>query len=314
MGADQYEVENGDVIELVYVDGSGVTQPESDVELNPDAEHPDLEAQWNGFANGGSGSSLQGVATATEGADLQWQSSLLTDEEREAGASCASSDPLIIDGKLYVVSGSSVYDAANNWAETKSLARLQVIDPATGKTERQVTLARGMDSLCRMVYADGIIVVPLAGGYLQAVSASTLETIWVVDAIEGAQSVSSLTVSDGYVYVATIDGMDASWMGTSGTVRRVNLHTGALAGSVASDSTGYYWTGGIVVDGYYLVGDDAGAVSAWRQGSRSLVASLGLPCVLRWSNPTVSSMRSPMTECFISCDLPTALFPRLVQE
>ena len=263
VGADQYEVEDGDVIELVYVDGSGVTQPEGDVELNPDAEHPDLEAQWNGFANGGSGSSLQGVVTATEGADLKWQSSLLTDEEREAGASCASSDPLIIDGRLYVVSGSSVYDAANNWAETKSLARLQVIDPATGKVERQVTLARGMDSLCRMVYADGIIVVPLAGGYLQAVSASTLETIWVVDAIEGAQSVSSLTVSDGYVYVATLDGMDASWMGTSGTVRRVNLHTGALAGSIASDSTGYYWAGGIVVDGCYLVGDDAGTVSAY---------------------------------------------------
>lgn len=283
VGADAYSVQDGDVIELVYVDGAGVQQPEGDVELNPDAEHPNLDAQWQGFAGGGSGSVLQDVSTATDGADLKWKASLLTDEERASGASCASSDPLIIDGKIYVVSGSSTYDAANNWAETKSLARLQVLDPETGKVERETILARGLDSLCRMVYADGIIVIPLAGGYLQAVSASTLETLWVVDAIDGAQSVSSLEVSDGYVYVATVDSMDPSqdYRASSGTIRRVNLLTGALAGTIGNDSTGYYWAGGISVGSYFLVGDDSGLVGVYDADLSGRVSSIDLGASVR---------------------------------
>lgn len=279
----QYTVADGDTVELVYVDAAGVKQPEGDVVLNPDAEHPDLDAQWQGFAGGGSGSVLQDVSTATDGADLKWKASLLTDEERAAGASCASSDPLIIDGKIYVVSGSSTYDAANNWAETKSLARLQVLDPETGKVERETILARGLDSLCRMVYADGIIVIPLAGGYLQAVSASTLETLWVVDAIDGAQSVSSLEVSDGYVYVITVDSMDPNqdYRASSGTIRRVNLLTGALAGTIGNDSTGYYWAGGISVGSYFLVGDDSGSVSVYDAGLSGRMSSIDLGASVR---------------------------------
>lgn len=281
VGANSYSVQDGDVIELVYVDGAGVQQPEGDVELNPDAEHPSLDAQWQGFAGGGSGSVLQDVPTATDGADLKWKASLLTDEERAAGASCASSDPLIIDGKIYVVSGSSTYDAANNWAETKSLARLQVLNRETGKVERETTLARGLDSLCRMVYADGIIVIPLAGGYLQAVSASTLETLWVVDAIDGAQSVSSLEVFDGYVYATTVDSMGSDYFALTGTIRRVNLLTGALAGVVDNGSSGYYWAGGISVGSYYLVGDDSGKVSVYEGDLSSQVSSVDLGASVR---------------------------------
>lgn len=281
--ADAYYVQDGDSLELVYVDGSGVEQPEGDVVLNPDAEHPNLDAQWQGFANGGEGSVLQDVPTATEGADLKWKASLLTDDEREAGASCASSDPLIIDGKIYVVSGSSTYDAANNWAETRSLARLQVLDPATGKVEAEATLARGLDSQCRMVYADGIVVIPLEGGYLQAVSAKTLETLWVVDTVEGAQNVSSLEVSDGYVYVITVDSMDPSqdYRASSGTIRRVNLLTGALAGTMSNDVTGYYWAGGLATGFYFLVGDDSGSLSVYARDLSSKVSSIDLGASVR---------------------------------
>ena len=65
-------------------------------------------------------------------------------------------------------------------------ARLEVIDPATDDRAHRVKLVGALDSQCRPVYADGIIVVPLAGGALQALSASTLETIWYVDGIDGA--------------------------------------------------------------------------------------------------------------------------------
>lgn len=281
VGADEYVVKDGDVLELVYVDGSGVAQPEGEVTTNPSTEHPDLGAQWNGYAGGSAGSVVNDAATVTEDASLQWKHSLLTDGERAAGASCAYSDPLVIGGKIYVVSGSSTYDAANNWAETKSLARLSVVDPATGKTEREVTLARGLDSQCRIVYADGVLVVPLTGGYVQALSASTLETMWVVDAIDGAQNISSLTVSDGYVYVATADSFNVDYTAAAGTVRRINLYTGALAGAVANSEAGYYWAGGIASNGCYVVGDDAGWVVAFSSDLSREVSRVKLSASVR---------------------------------
>lgn len=262
-GADTYRLEDGDVIELKYIDGSGSELPSDEVSANPDAEHPQMDVEWNGFANGGAGATTN-APTPTDTADAAWTYALLTEEERAAGASLSSSDALVIDGKLYIVTGSSTYDAANNWAETKSLARLVVIDAASGAVERQVTLGTSMDSTCRPVYADGILVIPLSGGALQAVSAKTLETIWFVSGAEGVQSLSSLTVADGYVYVATV-GTIVDERGTSGGIARYNLYTGALAARVQDDTTGYYWSGGIVVDGYYVVGADDGTVRVYTQ-------------------------------------------------
>lgn len=261
-GAGSTVVQPGDTITWCYT-ASSITMPEGDVALNPDAEHPDIGSSWPGFADGGSGAVVEGVDTPTGSGSTAWKHSLLTDDERASYASSAASDPIIANGKIYLVCGSSTYDANNNWAETKSLGRLEVINASTGAVERSITLARGLDSTCRPVYSDGIIVIPLVGGYLQAVSASTLETIWTVDAIEGAQCISTLTVSDGCVYVATADSLGSNggvYYAESGTLRCVNLYTGALVGALASDSAGYYWAGGISAKGYFVIGDDAGEV------------------------------------------------------
>lgn len=261
IGADATVIQPGDAITWCYT--ASTVLPEGDVALNPDAEHPDLGSSWPGFAGGGAGAVVEGVDTPAGSGAAVWKHSLLTDDERANYASPAASDPIIVGGKIYLVIGSSTYDAANNWAETKSLGRLEVIDASTGAVERTVALSRGLDSTCRPVYADGIIVIPLAGGFLQAVSASTLETIWTVDAIEGAQCISTLTASDGYVYVATADSLGSSggmYGAESGTLRRVNLYTGALSGVMTSDSAGYYWAGGISTKGYFVIGDDAGEV------------------------------------------------------
>lgn len=281
VGASDYVLAAGDRIELVYVDGAGTTTPVGDVETNPDAEHPEMPSDWNGFGNGGGGAVVEGVNTPTENADTAWKDSLLTDDERASMASLAASDPLIINGKIYVVSSSAVYETEPPYAAIKSLARLTVINAATGAREREVTLARTLDSVCRPVYADGILVIPLAGGYLQAVSASTLETLWVVDGTEGAQSISSLTVSDGYVYIATADALGENYLATAGTIRRVNLYTGALAGTTVNETAGYYWAGGIMYNGFYLVGDDAGMVHVFAGDLSHEAASVALGASVR---------------------------------
>ena len=257
--ASTYKVQPGDKIAW-YFAGDGAELPKSDVETNPKADHPSVDVQFNGFANGGTGAITSGNTPVAK-TDAAWSSSLLTDKERELGATPSASTPLVVDGKLYVVSASSYFDPTTQ-VYTSSLARLQLIDPATGAVAKQITLGSTMDSACRPIYADGIIVVPLTGGYLQAVSATTLETLWVSDAFAN-QSLSTLTISDGYVYLATVDSFDDSWSASAGTLRRVNLLTGAVAGSFTDDGAGYYWAGGVIAGDYYVVADDMGGVSVF---------------------------------------------------
>lgn len=275
-----YLLKDGDSIELVYVDASGVqVEPEGEVAVNPDAEHPDVGADWAGFANGGAGAVASDAATAVANGTLDWEYSLLTSEEVALGASASASDPLIVGGKVYLVSGSTTYDT--NWAAHSSLARLVVIDPATGAVERQVTLGSSMDSTCRPVYSDGIIVIPLSNGSLQAVSASTLETLWFAKGATGAQMLSTLTVKDRYVYAASADSLDETYHAASGTLKRFNLLTGAVSGVQENASAGYYWAGGVCTGGYFVVADDAGNVSAYAADLSSLTSTLSLGAPVR---------------------------------
>ena len=250
-------VRDGMTIELRYLDDGATMTPQADVIVNPDAEHPDLDAQWNGFINGGTGS-VTDALTPTEGGELAWAENLLTAEEVKAGAKLYASDPLIIDGKIYIVAASEVQDP-ETWRPIHSLARLQVVDRSTGKIEREVQLGATMDSTCRPVYAGGIIVIPLSGGCLQAVSAKTLETLWIVPASSRGQSLCTLTVRDGYVYVSMFDSLQDK-LAVGGSVRRFNIHTGALAGDMRTAASGYYWAGGVMVGDHFVIGDDQGQV------------------------------------------------------
>lgn len=250
-------VRDGVTIELRYLDDGVTVLPQADVIVNPDAEHPDLDAQWNGFINGGTGS-VTDALTPTDSGELAWAENLLTHEEVEASGKLFASDPLIIDGKIYIVTASEVQDP-ETWRPIHSLARLQVVDRSTGKIEREVQLGATMDSTCRPAYSGGIIVIPLSGGYLQAVSAKTLETIWIVPASSQGQSLCTLTVHDGYVYVSMFDSFQDK-LTVGGSVRRFNIRTGALAGEVRTDASGYYWAGGVMVGDHFVIGDDQGQV------------------------------------------------------
>lgn len=264
-------VRDGMTIELRYLDDGATVLPQADVTVNPDAEHPHLDAQWNGFINGGAGSVTEAL-TPTSNGELAWAENLLTHEEVEASGKLFASDPLIIDGKIYIVTASEVQDP-ETWRPIHSLARLQVVDRSTGKIEREVQLGATMDSTCRPAYSGGIIVIPLSGGYLQAVSAKTLETIWIVPASSQGQSLCTLTVHDGYVYVSMFDSLQDK-LAVGGSVRRFNIRTGALAGEVRTDASGYYWAGGVMVGDYFAIGDDQGQVHVFTADLSREVSSL----------------------------------------
>lgn len=270
VGAPSYYLKNGDCVEFRYVKGDGTQKPSTAPATNPGTEHPDVDAAWNGFANGGSGSSTDALTPTTKTDTPSWALNLLTEEQQKAGASASASDPIVANGKVYLVTGASV------WGGKTWNAVLNEIDPETGSVLRSLELGSSMDTTCRPVIAQGIILIPLSGGYLQAVSAKTFETLWYSDAFT-KQNLSSLTVDGDYVYINTLD----YWSGNgndvqNGTVRRINIHTGAIAGSASVADGGYYWSGGLMVNCYYVVGGDYGQVRVYSADLSKLVGSIKL--------------------------------------
>ena len=267
-GASSYCLKNGDCVEFRYVKGDGIQKPSSAPATNPGAEHPDVDTAWNGFANGGSGSATDALTPTTKTDMPSWALNLLTEEQQKAGASASASDPIVANGKVYLVTGASVWNG-KTWN-----AVLNEVDPETGSVVRSLELGSSMDSTCRPVIAQGIILIPLSGGYLQAVSAKTFETLWYSDAFTN-QNLSSLTVDGDYVYINTLDYCSDNDV-QNGTVRRINIHTGAIAGSASVADGGYYWSGGLMVNGYYVVGGDFGQVRVYSADLSKLVGSIKL--------------------------------------
>ena len=270
VGAPSYYLKNGDCVEFRYVKGDGTQKPSTAPDTDPGTEHPDVDAAWNGFANGGSSSATDALTPTTKTDTPSWALNLLTEEQQKAGANVSVSDPIVANGKVYLVTGASV------WGGKTWNAVLNEIDSATGSVVRSLELGSSMDSTCRPVIAQGIILIPLSGGYLQAVSAKTFKTPWYSDAFT-MQNLSSLTVDGDYVYINTLD----YWSGNNvdvqnGTVKRINIHTGAVAGSASVTDGGYYWSGGLMVNGYYVVGGDFGQVRVYSADLSKLVGSIKL--------------------------------------
>ncbi|MFR0868205.1 MAG: PQQ-binding-like beta-propeller repeat protein [Adlercreutzia sp.] len=246
--------------------------------VSPDAPHPEVELAFGaGRDNVAHVSDFVASGTSAAPGTAKWTSSLLADEERAAGSSASVSAPFMLGGYVYIVTGSVNYAQG-----TASAARLEVRDAATGEVLRSVALARPMDTTCRPAYSDGIVVVPLSGGWLQAVSAVTLETLWVSPGTAGAQSLSSVTVADGLVYACTADELAAgTYEAVRGTVRCVDLLTGEERGAFANERAGYYSAGGVAVGGLYLVADDRGTVTAFEQGLAKVAATLDVGAGVR---------------------------------
>ena len=242
--ANNVVVADGDTIELVYVDGSGTALPENDIVIDAGAARPDWGSEWPSFTTSNKPtSSLTPVAAAQE----KWVVQI-------GGARENLSDPILVGDYLYIA----------------STDRLLMVDAATGTTVREAKLASSIDSTARMVYAEGVVIVPLHGGRLQALTVDTLTTTWLTEPLPAAttpsgstveqQSLGTLTVRDGYVYAGTSDG---SYDGSgTGYLLSVNIATGAVR-FTRPMAGGYYWAGAVPMGDYLVVGDDAGNVYAF---------------------------------------------------
>lgn len=241
--AANYQVRPGDHVQWVY-GSEGTLLPRSEVDLRPDATRPGYTAPWPGYRGEGQ-SGTSGASTPTEGSRLVWQ------QELQGGSGLKRvGDPVIVrdgDGadRLYVAVGDE----------------LQVRDASTGAVVRRARLAGTVDTTCRPVYTEGLVVVPLHGGRLQALTADTLETTWLTEALPASsgtqqQSISTLTTAYGHVYFATAAPSGDATLG--GWLACVSLEDGATTWRSENAGSGYWWSGLARTRGGMLVAGDDG--------------------------------------------------------
>lgn len=241
-GADTTVLSEGVTISWCYtaqaeVPGSG------EVVVNPDASHPEEESPWPGF---GSAVKPTDALTPTEKAEESWIA--------EFGQRV--SDPILVGNRVFAAAGNKLY----------------VKDSATGKACATVSLAASIETTARMVYANGLVVIPLQGGILQAVSGNTYETVWVSEKLPDyddgrghvypQQPLGNLTVHDGKVYFGTGVSMSANTC-MYGYLACIDIATGAFVWKTTDEGSGqsaYYWAGAVFVGGYGVIGDDYGNV------------------------------------------------------
>lgn len=272
VGADQYTLEDGDLIVWYY--GSDGTMPDFDesdddvvivdgIEVDNDASRPDWDAAWPSF---GTGSAPEGALTPTGSADDKWTQQM----KDEKDYSTYLSDPLIVNGRVYIAVGN----------------QLRVLNATTGEEFSSADLVAPIDSISRMVYADGLVIVPVRGGRLQALTADALTTVWITDELPiidergQQQSLGTLTVADGRVYYGTAA---VGWSGASynGYFTCVDLATGEAIWSNANAAAGYYWSGAASVGGKVVVGDDTGTLTVFDAASGEALSMLGLGASVR---------------------------------
>lgn len=272
VGADQYTLEDGDLIVWYY--GSDGTMPDFDesdddvvivdgIEVDNDASRPDWDAAWPSF---GTGSAPEGALTPTGSADDKW----IQQMKDEKDYSTYLSDPLIVNGRVYIAVGN----------------QLRVLNATTGEEFSSADLVAPIDSISRMVYADGLVIVPVRGGRLQALTADALTTVWITDELPiidergQQQSLGTLTVADGRVYYGTAA---VGWSGASynGYFTCVDLATGEVIWSNANAAAGYYWSGAASVGDKVVVGDDTGTLTVFDAASGEALSMLDLGASVR---------------------------------
>ena len=256
-----YVLKSGDKIVWAYAPGDTVPNPD-EVVVDPSASRPtDWKADWSGNSN----AVVENVSTPTGALASSWT----FDWKAYSGATYPNaSEPIVVNGNVYL--------AVNK--------RLLKIDAESGKVLAESNLKTTIGYTTRPIYTNGLVIVPLDGGAVQALTADTLTTVWVTDPVsKTAQSNSQLTVDGNYLYVGTVDVDYGKGVYNNGHLTRINILTGAVSWQHVNADEGYYWTGATVGDGFVLVPTSAGTVEMLSKSSGAVLGSVSVGAIVNSS-------------------------------
>ena len=256
-----YVIKSGDKIVWAYAPGDTVPNPD-EVVVDPSAPRPsDWKSDWDGKSN----AAVENVSTPTGALASSWT----FDWKAYSGSAYPNaSEPIVVNGNVYL--------AVNK--------RLLKIDAESGKVLAESNLKKPVGYTSRPIYANGLVIVPLDGGAVQALTADALTTVWVTDSVnKTAQSNSQLTVDGNYLYVGTVDVDYGKGTYNNGHLTRINILTGAVSWQHVNADEGYYWTGATVGDDFVLVPTSAGTVEMLSKSSGDVLGSVSVGAVVNSS-------------------------------
>ena len=246
-----------------YDDGTG------DYPVNPDTPNPDTAGKNDTTSyvkSDGNTSAVTSAPTSSSNAALAWK--------KTYGNGCYS-EVLTFADSVYMAS--SLYNADYS-KQTAVLHQFNL----NGEETASLQLFGTIDTTCRMVYTDGVIIIPLSDGRLQGVSSSQMKTMWVSNIIAaGAQNVSTVTADGDMVFTGTVNSLDPNYMAATGTFFAVNALTGERVWANEETETGFYWAGACKVGNVLVYGNDSGTLKAVDPATGKTVSTLKLSSAIR---------------------------------
>ncbi|HHT24775.1 MAG TPA: PQQ-binding-like beta-propeller repeat protein [Clostridiaceae bacterium] len=259
-------VKAGDTIKLKFINDPRYPfnvpeqKPEAPLELKDDKD----VVGWTGYRgdkqNKTPAREVAEIAQPTR--ELTWES--VIEEKNEWGFPATISDLLNINGKTYYAAGDKLF-CLN----------------AEGQLIKTLKLAGSIEYFSRLTYSNGLIIVPLEGGAVQAIDADLMVSIWTVASIDKmekwvpgenpeddwtrefykVQNLGTPFVVGDIVYVpiTAIKGLDTA----GGILRAINLKTGETEWQYQDDEAGYYWSGATEIGGYLIIGNDSGTLQVF---------------------------------------------------
>lgn len=256
-----YVLKSHDEIVWAYAPGDTVPNPD-EVVVDPSAPRPtDWKSDWDGKSN----AAVENVSTPTGALASSWT----FDWKAYSGSAYPNaSEPIVVNGNVYL--------AVNK--------RLLKIDAESGKVLAESNLKAAVGYTSRPIYTNGLVIVPLDGGAVQALTADALTTVWVTDSVSGtAQSNSQLTVDGNYLYVGTVDVDYGKGTYDNGHLTRINILTGAVSWQHVNAGEGYYWTSTTVGDDFVLIPTSSGTVEMLSKSSGAVLGSVSVGAVVNSS-------------------------------
>ena len=225
---------------------------ENEIQIKLDqrtAKQPEItDNDWSSYRNSEENNGITNASTpiSKDTTVQRWSTHL-----DAKGWDAALTPPLILGGYLYVASGQFIYKIDKNTGDI-----VQTSEQMHGNMQY---------AMIPLAYAEGMLFAQIGGGQIQALSATTLQSLWISESL-GGQTLSPITYKDGYIYTGTwtSDTTPGSYFCLSVTDEdptkgdEVKYCTWKY-----NHKGGFYWTGSYASENYLVFGSDDGAGDAY---------------------------------------------------
>ena len=213
------------------------------------ATQPEItDNDWSSYRNSETNNGITNTSTPASKDTTVQKWSLHLDAK---GWDAALTPPLILGGYLYVASGQFIYKIDKNTGDI-----VQTSEQMHGNMQY---------AMIPLAYAEGMLFAQIGGGQIQALSATSLKSLWISESL-GGQTLSPITYKDGYIYTGTwtSDTTPGSYFCLSVTDEDPSKGNEIKYCTWKYDHKGgFYWAGAYASENYLVFGSDDGAGDAY---------------------------------------------------